>query len=57
MMSGLHPSQIKRKRVKVKETHKNMKYTKEDPVITLIEDDVEFMADKVHDKGKRWFAL
>jgi hypothetical protein len=29
-----------------------MKYTKEDPVITLTEDDVEFMKDKVQDRGE-----
>ena len=32
--------------------HKKMKYIKEDPVITLIEDDVEFTLDKVQDRGK-----
>lgn len=29
-----------------------MKYTKEGPVITLKEDDVEFMVDKVQDRGE-----
>jgi hypothetical protein len=29
-----------------------MKYTKEYPFITLIEDDVEFITDKVQDKGE-----
>jgi hypothetical protein len=34
-----------------------MKYTKEDRVIILTKDDVEFMADKVQDRGKRWSML
>jgi hypothetical protein len=38
--------------VQVEEMQKNMKYTKEDPVITLTEDDVEFMEDKVQDRGE-----
>jgi hypothetical protein len=29
-----------------------MKYTKEDPIITLTEDDAEFMAEKVYDRGE-----
>jgi hypothetical protein len=29
-----------------------MKYTKEGPIITLTEDDVEFVVDKVQDRGE-----
>jgi hypothetical protein len=38
----------------VEEMYKNMKYTKKCPVITLTEDDVEFVVDKVQDRGKMW---
>jgi hypothetical protein len=38
--------------MQVEEMHKKMKYTKEGPVITLTEDDVEFVADKVQDRGE-----
>jgi hypothetical protein len=33
--------------MQVEEMWKNMRYTKEDPIITLTEDDVDLMADKV----------
>jgi hypothetical protein len=29
-----------------------MKYHKNPPVLTIIEDDVEFVVDKVHDRGE-----
>jgi hypothetical protein len=34
-----------------------MKYTKKVQVITLTEDDVEFMVDKVQYRGKMWSTL
>jgi hypothetical protein len=46
MTSGAHPSHTKRMTTHVEETHKKMKYTK-DPVITLTEDVVEFVEEKV----------
>ena len=45
-MSGVQPSQTKRKTTQVEEMHKKRKYTMKEPVITLIEDDAEFVADK-----------
>jgi tRNA A37 N6-isopentenylltransferase MiaA len=52
MKSGAQPSQKKITTTQVEETHKKMKYTKKGPVITLTEDDVEFMVDKVQDRGE-----
>jgi hypothetical protein len=51
-MSGAQPSQTKRKTTQVEEMCKKRKYTMEDPVITLTEDDVEFITDKVQDRGE-----
>jgi len=46
-MSGAQPSQTKRKTTQVEETRKKMKYTKEDPVMTLTKDNAEFVTEKV----------
>jgi hypothetical protein len=54
---GAQPSQKKRITAQVEETRKNMKYTKEGPVITLTEDDVKFVADKVQERGNMWSTL
>jgi hypothetical protein len=51
MMSGVQPSQKKEPQRRWRR-RKKMKYTKEGPVITLTEDDVEFVADKVQDRGE-----
>jgi len=50
--SGAQPSQTKRNPTQVEEVLKKMKYIMEDPIITLIEDDVELVMDKVQDTGE-----
>jgi hypothetical protein len=50
--SGVHPSQAKRTAMQEEETCKKMKYHKKPPVITITEDDVELVADKVQDRGE-----
>jgi hypothetical protein len=52
MTSGEHPSQAKITTMYMEEIHKMMKYTKEDPIITLIEDDVDFKEENVQDRGE-----
>jgi hypothetical protein len=49
--SGVQPSPKKITAMHVEETHKNIKYTKKAPIITLIEDYVELVVDKVQDRG------
>jgi hypothetical protein len=51
-MSDVQPSQTKRNTMQVEEMCKKMKDTKEDPFITLTEDDVEFMVEKAQDRGE-----
>jgi hypothetical protein len=51
-MSGVQPSQMKRKTTQVEEMHKKRKYTMKEPVITLIEDDAKFIVDKVQYRGE-----
>jgi hypothetical protein len=51
-MSGEQPSHTKTKTTQVEGTHIKMKYTTEDPFITLIEDDAEFIVEKVQDRGE-----
>jgi hypothetical protein len=43
---GCNPHK-KGKTLQEEEARKKRKYTKEDPIITLTEDDVDFIADKV----------
>jgi hypothetical protein len=48
----VHPSQTKRKPVQVEKAHKKRNYVTEDPVITLTEDDVELVTNKVQYRGE-----
>jgi hypothetical protein len=45
------------KTMQVDETQKKRKHTTKYLIITLTEDDVEFNADKLEERGKRWYLL